>query len=69
VSAAGVRRTGFARSKQGLEYALVMDATGMTAGEVHEMSASDRYVTAVLRARFYRERSSDGSPRQNVRRQ
>ncbi len=36
-----------------------MDATGKTAAEVHDMSVSDRRLTAMLRARFYRERSGD----------
>lgn len=47
---------GFSRSRTGLEYALVQDATGKTAREIHEMGRADRQVTALLRARFYRER-------------
>jgi len=45
---------GFARSKEGLEYALVCDATNKTAAEVHRMSPSDRRLTARLRARYYK---------------
>jgi hypothetical protein len=58
-----VPQTGFARSDQGLEYALVIDATGKTVGEVHEMADADRYATAMVRARFYRERSPDSGRR------
>jgi len=36
-----------------------MDATGKTAGEIHDMGDADRYMTALLRARFYRERNPD----------
>jgi hypothetical protein len=36
-----------------------MDATGKTVGEVYDMADADRYATALVRARFYRERSSD----------
>ena len=36
-----------------------MDATNKTAGEVHAMGRWDRYMTALLRARFYRERQPD----------
>lgn len=50
------RRTGFANSQTGLEYALVQDATGMVASEIHDMGRWDRYVTALLRNRFYREK-------------
>lgn len=50
---------GFARTQAGLEYALVQDATGMTAGEIHEMGDADRYMTALLRARYYREKHDD----------
>ncbi|QAS68870.1 hypothetical protein HFTV1-gp37 [Haloferax tailed virus 1] len=46
---------GFAKSPRGLEYALVNDATNKTAAEIHEMNESDRALTALLRARFYRE--------------
>jgi hypothetical protein len=49
--------TGFVRSQTGLEYALVQDATGKTAAEIHEMGPWDRAVTAMLRMRFYRERN------------
>jgi len=51
--------TGFAKSPEGLEYALVMDGTGKTAAEVHEMDRWDQRLTALLRARFYRERTDD----------
>jgi len=34
-----------------------MDATGKTAAEIHDMGRWDRYMTAMLRARFYRERN------------
>lgn len=63
---------GFARSRRGLEYALVQDAPGgpTTASEIHQMNDSDRYLTAKLRARFYKERNSDsGSGNGNTRRQ
>jgi len=40
-----------------LEYALVQDATGKTAAEIHEMPEADRYTTALLRARLYQERN------------
>jgi len=47
-----------------------MDATGKTAGEIHEMGEADRYMTALLRARFYRERNdSSGGGRQRMKRQ
>lgn len=44
---------GFANGNKGLEYALVQDATHMTAGEIHRMAPDERYVTAMLRARWY----------------
>lgn len=50
-----MRPTGFARSDPGLEYALVMDATNKTLGEIHRMNPDERYGTAVLRLRFYNE--------------
>lgn len=55
---------GFAQSPEGLEYALVQDATGATAGEIHEMSRWNRYLTAMLRARYYQEKTdtSGGQP-------
>lgn len=37
-----------------------MDATGKTAGEVHEMGPNDRRLTALLRARFWKELHGDG---------
>lgn len=61
MSASGGRvpQTGFARSERGLEYALVQDATGKTVAEIYAMPDADRYVTAMIRARFYRERAGD----------
>jgi hypothetical protein len=58
-----VPQTGFARSERGLEYALVQDATGKTVAEIYGMADADRYVTAMVRARFYRERSGDDNQR------
>lgn len=52
---------GFAKSSLGLEYALVQDATGKTAAEIHEMSRSNRLVTAMLRRRFLSEKAPDTS--------
>jgi hypothetical protein len=49
-----VSRTGFAKSDRGLEYALVQDATGESVGAIHEMSPTDRRVTALVRARFWK---------------
>ena len=43
--------------ERGLEFALVQDATGKTASEIYEMGDADRYLTAMIRARFYRERN------------
>jgi len=62
-----VPRTGFARSDRGLEFALVQDATGKTAGEIHDMADADRYLTALIRARWYREKkqSAERAQRQN----
>ena len=50
---------GFARSKDALEYALVQDAPGgpTTVAEIHRMDRWDRYLTAMLRMRYYREKS------------
>jgi len=58
---------GFARSDRGLEFALVQDATGKTAGEIYDMADSDRYLTALIRARWYREkkRSAEKAQRQS----
>jgi hypothetical protein len=64
VSVGRASRTGFARTQKGLEYALVQDATGKTAGEIHDMARSDRYMTALLRARWYRERNSQAKKAQ-----
>lgn len=47
---------GFAKSQKGLEYALVQDATGKSVAEIREMGDADRYATAMIRGRFYRER-------------
>jgi hypothetical protein len=44
---------GFAKTQTGLEYALAIDATNKTASEVHQMAADERYLTAVLRSRWY----------------
>jgi len=37
----------------------VQDATGKTAREIHGMGALDRELTALVRARFYKERAPD----------
>jgi hypothetical protein len=63
VTAAGGRRTGFAKSDRGLEYALVQDATGKSIAEIYDMGEADRYATAMIRARFYRERAPDDTRR------
>ena len=34
----------------------MQDATGKTAREIHEMGAMDRELTALVRARYYKER-------------
>lgn len=59
----------FARTPAGLEYALVQDATGKTAGEIHTMGEADRYMTAMLRARYYREKhdTSNSGRQSNAR--
>lgn len=44
-----------------------MDGTGKTAGEIHDMSDSDRYLTAMLRARWYREKKQAAERAQNGR--
>jgi hypothetical protein len=44
-----------------LEYALVQDATGQTAAEIHDMERWNRAVTALLRGRFYKERNGGGT--------
>ena len=54
----------FARTNQGIQYALVMQATGKSAAEVHNMNEWDRHLTALLQARFYKERSGDGGGQQ-----
>ena len=57
---------GFAKSRRGLEYALVQDGTNKTAAEIAEMSPSDRMLTALVRARWYQEkkRQSEKAQRQ-----
>ena len=60
-----VQRTAFARTAKALEWALVQDGTGKTATEIYEMSDADRYLTAMLRARFYRERGKAAKRNQN----
>ena len=52
-----VQRMAFARTAKALEWALVQDGTGKTATEIYEMGDADRYLTAMLRARFYKERN------------
>ena len=64
MSAAGGRRTGFARSDRGLEYALVQDATGKSVKEIRDMGDADRYTTAMIRARYYREKASGADQNQ-----
>ena len=44
-------------NERGLEFALVQDATGKTASEIYKMGDADRYLTAMIRARFYREKN------------
>lgn len=36
-----------------------MDATGKTAAEIHQMGKWDRHLTALLRARMYKEKNDD----------
>jgi len=52
-------QTGFVKTPKALEYALVQDAPGgpTTAAEIHRMDRWDRYLTAMLRARFYQEKN------------
>jgi hypothetical protein len=51
---------GFAlHSERGFEYAIVQDATGKTASEIHDMDDVDRTLTALLRARYYDERNDE----------
>lgn len=54
----------FAASNRGLEYALVQDATQMTAGEIHHMASDERYMTAILRARWYEHLYGSGGGKQ-----
>ena len=44
-----------------------MDATGKTAAEIHNMGRWDRYMTALLRARFYREKGKSAKKPQRGR--
>ena len=60
-----VQRTAFARTAKALEWALVQDGTGKTATEIYEMGDADRYLTAMLRARFYREKGRQAKKSQN----
>lgn len=50
-----VQQTAFAKTREAIEYALAIDATGKTAVEVHEMHPDDRRLTAMLQARLYQE--------------
>ena len=50
-------RTGFAKSSdEFLQYALVQDGTDKTFREIHKMDRWDRYLTALVRARWYQEK-------------
>ncbi|AFH21821.1 hypothetical protein OSG_eHP10_00055 [environmental Halophage eHP-10] len=50
-------RTDFARSSdEFLQYALVQDGTDKTFREIHNMDRWDRYLTALVRARWYQEK-------------
>ena len=51
--------TGFVKTNKGLAWALVNDATNKTASEIQEMGEMDRYLTASLRAEFYRQKYKD----------
>jgi hypothetical protein len=42
----------------------VQDATGKTAAEIAAMADADRYLTALLRARFYREKGKQAEQAQ-----
>jgi len=68
VNAAKGWLTGFARSKRGLQFALVQDGTGKTAKEIAEMGPWDRALTAMIRGRFYREKKRQAEKAQNQRR-
>jgi len=60
MNALGGRLTGFAKSSDRLfQYALVQDATGKTAAEIHRMDRWDRYMTALIRRRMYKEKYKD----------
>ena len=65
MSAGRASPTGFARSKRGLQFALVQDGTGKTAKEIAEMGPWDRALTALLRGRFYREKKRQAEKAQN----
>lgn len=58
-----MRRTGFARSKRGLVYALAQDATGKSLSELLEMDEFEVYAIAKLRERYYDELHSDTAGR------
>lgn len=52
---------GFAlHSKKGLQFALVQDGTGKDAKEILEMSDTNKKLTALLRARYYKEKHDGG---------
>lgn len=59
-----VQQTAFARTDRGLEFALVQDGTNKTAAEIYEMADADRYLTAMIRARFYREKGKQAKKAQ-----
>jgi len=66
--AVGGRQTGFAHATdKGFQYALVQDATGKTVGEIRQMNRWDRYATALIRGRFYKEQSKAAKDAQGVR--
>lgn len=51
-------RKGFAlHSPKGLEFALVQDGTGKDAKEILDMSEKNRRLTALIRQRYYKEKS------------
>lgn len=61
-----MRPKGFAlHSQRGGEFALVQDATGKTAREILRMNADDRMLTALLRARYYKEKQKGAKKGKN----
>lgn len=65
VSAKRARRKGFAlHSKKGLEFALVQDGTGKDVKEILEMGDKNRQLTALVRARFYKEKGKEADKAQ-----